>query len=86
MSAQASRNTRSHATPSTDVTYLCRPHRPPARARTRQIRHMAGQSGFLGELDGGHDAVMVGAGHSYGASHQHGGSPGNQDVIQAHNR
>ena len=43
-------------------------------------------SGFLRELDVGQDTVMVGAGDSYGASHRHGGSPGNQYMIQAHNR
>ena len=29
---------------------------------------------------------MVGAGYSHGTSHRHGGSPGNQYMVQAHNR
>ena len=43
-------------------------------------------SGPLRELDVGQDAVVVGAGHSYGADHRHGGGPGHQDMIQAHDR
>ena len=46
---------------------------------------LASRLGCAGEFDVDQDTVMVGAGHSYGASHQHGGSPGNQYMIQAHN-
>jgi len=44
------------------------------------------RSGFLRELDGGQDTVMVGAGHPDGPGHRHRGGPGYQHMIQAHDR
>ena len=58
---------------------LTGPGRGPATAS--KVR----RSGFLWELDVNQDTAMIGAGHSYGTSHRHCGSPGNQYMIQAHN-